>query len=313
MHPMAHRELSGRIHILPPGPASGHLAWEECLLERLAPGERAVILWVDDPCLVMGKNQNPWWEIDGSRLTPAGIPLVRRISGGGLVYHDRGNLNWSFLGPREGFDQEEAHRLILGFLGQWLEGLERTPRGDLLWNRRKFSGNALCHRKTHSLHHGTLLYRSDLSSLRHLLAPPDWREWISPAPPVPSRPMETVNLHEALPFSGLDGLAASLGAYLESALGMQVCEVPDAFRDDPLFMEAVKRHCDPAWIFGKTPAFTLHPPGMGQFDIAGGCLPPGASGENSASVPVTLPFHLSAPQLRRFLSDFPGCAGEDLA
>jgi lipoate-protein ligase A len=78
-----------------------NLALEEWLLQALAPAARpALLLWRNAPSVILGRTQNPWLEADLARLRARGVPLVRRRSGGGAVYHDLGNLNCTFLGPR---------------------------------------------------------------------------------------------------------------------------------------------------------------------------------------------------------------------
>ena len=72
-----------------------NLATERFLFERLGAGDHRLVLWRNDPCVVIGRHQNPWQECDLARMAADGIPLVRRTSGGGTVYHDPGNINFT--------------------------------------------------------------------------------------------------------------------------------------------------------------------------------------------------------------------------
>ena len=97
------------------------------------------------------------------------VQLVRRITGGGAVYHDRGNLNFSFIAGSERYDQDRQLRLILDAVRALGIPCEATGRNDLAVEGRKFSGNAFCKRSKVKQHHGTLLIASDLDQLQKYL------------------------------------------------------------------------------------------------------------------------------------------------
>ena len=149
-----------------------NLAVEEWLLDH-APRLPVLFLCVNDPCVVIGKNQNPWRECRLSLMEEEGVPLARRISGGGTVYHDRGNLNVSVIVARTGYTEQKQYDLIF----QALEATALRHNSSILGKNSlgvdglKFSGQAFCHRRDRSLHHGTILVNADLSRLGRYLGP----------------------------------------------------------------------------------------------------------------------------------------------
>jgi lipoate-protein ligase A len=109
-----------------------NLAREELWLDELPPETGRLLLYVNSPCVVLGKHQNPLREVRLEEAARRGVPLVRRSSGGGTVYHDEGNLNWSFLLPKAGYDRNVVTAVVAQALSPL--GLELTwgEKGDLL-------------------------------------------------------------------------------------------------------------------------------------------------------------------------------------
>ena len=154
-----------------------NLAQEETLLERTLELGPTLLLWRNDPCVVIGRHQNPWVECDLRRMKAHAVPLVRRTSGGGAVYHDGGNTNFSFIAPSKpapphaGYDQERQFRVIVAGLARLGISAWKTQRNDLRVGEHKISGNAFRHTRGRSLHHGTLLVSTDLDLLTAYLSP----------------------------------------------------------------------------------------------------------------------------------------------
>ncbi len=150
-----------------------NLALEEWLLEN-APSLPVLFLYVNDPCVVIGKNQNPWRECRLSLMEEEGVALARRISGGGAVYHDAGNLNVSIIVPRTEYREDKQYELIFQTLEATAlhhRNLSKLGKNALSIDGKKFSGQAFCHRRDRTLHHGTLLANSDLARLGRYLGP----------------------------------------------------------------------------------------------------------------------------------------------
>ncbi len=152
-----------------------NLAFEEYFLKTRALGEDILMLWQDEPAVVVGRFQNTLEEIDPDYVQTHTIPVIRRISGGGAVYHDPGNLCFSFIFqglPPLAIDRPKFARPLVEALAHIGLKPELTPRSDMLIDGKKFSGNAMALHKDRLLYHGTLLFDSDLDILRRVLHAP---------------------------------------------------------------------------------------------------------------------------------------------
>ncbi|MFW6261719.1 MAG: lipoate--protein ligase [Spirochaetota bacterium] len=240
-----------------------NLAVEERLLEAIDVYGPSLMLWRNDPCVVIGRHQNPWVECDLRRMKADGVRLVRRISGGGAVYHDGGNTNFSFLAPSEHYDQGRHFAVVIAALASLGIDAHKTDRNDLRVGDRKISGNAFRHTRGRSLHHGTLLVASDLDLLTAYLTP---RAALIETKATASVRSSVTNLGAARP--GLthaelwDALEAAYAAEYGPAAGERLDVVTDApaagraLRIDAA--ELARRAAELAgweWLYGHTPAF----------------------------------------------------------
>ncbi len=149
-----------------------NIATEEIYCSVAAKTGRPVLyLWKNGGCVVIGRNQNPWAECDIRAMEADGVKLVRRKTGGGAVYHDLGNLNYSFCMPSDIYDEKRQYAVIVSALLSLGIKAELNGRNDITVDGRKISGSAFLHRKEASLHHGTLLVDSELSVFARYLTP----------------------------------------------------------------------------------------------------------------------------------------------
>jgi lipoate---protein ligase len=237
-----------------------HLALEAALLRHAAAGERyALLFYINEPCLVIGKHQNPWLECNPVDAAAEGVPLLRRFSGGGAVAHDPGNLNFALLMPRDRYRFEaQAETLLAALRGLGIPA-ERHQKTGLAVDGRKFSGQAFALRGREALHHGTLLVHSDLARLRRLLAPPAGAAATTHATRSIRSPV--MNLREAQPELGMDELREAIIHAFASAWEADSIEQWDDARLvelDTAADEARFRSWD--WRYGQTPDFTWRHP-----------------------------------------------------
>ncbi|MGL5540172.1 MAG: lipoate--protein ligase family protein [Erysipelotrichaceae bacterium] len=146
-----------------------NLALEEYLLDHMPADAQVLLLWQNEPSVIIGQNQDAASEVHLDLLRQDHVHLVRRSSGGGAVYQDLGNLNFSFLMPTATYDLDTQFSIIIAALARFGIQAQRSGRNDLCVQERKVSGNAFLKRKHHQLHHGTLLVEVDFARLQAYL------------------------------------------------------------------------------------------------------------------------------------------------
>lgn len=187
-----------------------NLAAEKVLMDSLQPGQVLLYLWQNLNTVVIGRNQNPWLECRCSLLEGEGGKLSRRLSGGGAVFHDLGNLNFTFCMCKEDYDLDKQLEVIR--IACELAGIraERSGRNDLLAEGRKFSGNAFYQDAVHAYHHGTLMVDVDKEKLGRYLSPPKAKLQAKGVASVRSR---VVNLRELSPSLTIQ----AMGEHMQTA------------------------------------------------------------------------------------------------
>ena len=195
----------------------GNLAAEKVLMDALRPGEAMLYLWQNLNTVVIGRNQNAWLECRTSLLEAEGGKLARRLSGGGAVYHDLGNLNFTFLMCRQDYDLDKQVTVIQRACA--LAGIqaEKSGRNDLLAEGRKFSGNAFYQDKVHAYHHGTLMVDVDKEKLGRYLSPPKAKLQAKGVASVRSR---VVNLKELSPTLTIDSMRKNMEKAFQDVYGL---------------------------------------------------------------------------------------------
>ena len=228
-----------------------NLASEDVLLDDPDVTQPCLFIYRNRPSVVIGKNQIPWRECATARLPASSIDLARRISGGGTVVHDEGNWNFSLIVARESYSRCEVLKAFIRGLGAC--GLRAALAGEtsIAVDGRKVSGNAFCFRRNKVLHHGTLLWNSDLTRLRSALIPA--LEGIETRA-IASVRMPVVNVTELLPGVNEDAVVhAIIHAWAE------LFGAPSISRLDPSSLPGVDDRSrgmrEWSWLFGTTPDF----------------------------------------------------------
>jgi lipoyltransferase/lipoate-protein ligase len=154
-----------------------NLSIEHYLLQKTPADSTVLFLYTNRPSIIIGRNQNPWVEanLNFVREEKPEIQIVRRRSGGGTVFHDEGNVNYSVICPTPAFDRDKHAQMVVRALRQLgLAGMRVNPRHDIVFYGKKFnfkvSGSAYKLTRLRSLHHGTCLLSSpNLNAIKHLL------------------------------------------------------------------------------------------------------------------------------------------------
>jgi lipoate-protein ligase A len=225
-----------------------NLAVEQHLLETTAEGCCTLYLWQNENTVVIGRNQNAWKECRTTLLEREGGRLARRLSGGGAVFHDLGNLNFTFLLSTADYDlghQLEVVRRACLALGVRVES---SGRNDLLADGRKFSGNAFFHHEGRSYHHGTLLVDADMDRLGRYLTPSKAKLRAKGVESVRAR---VVNLRELSPELSVAALRQALCRAFGEVYGLDV----ERIGEDALDAERVEalraRNESWEWSYGQ--------------------------------------------------------------
>ncbi len=232
-----------------------NLAVEACLLDRADRYAPALLLWRSGPAVVIGKNQNPWRECHLEAVRRDGIHLARRVSGGGAVYHDEGNLNFAIILKRTAYDEERQFGVIRRALKNLGFETRIENRNSLMAGDRKISGNAFCFRKQAAMHHGTILIESDLKRLAEYLAPGP-HDIATHA--IASIRSNVVNLRDLIPTR----TPAEVREALRDAFIREYGGASDPVRAedvlDPSEIASLRRrYRSDEWVYGYTPGFDL--------------------------------------------------------
>lgn len=216
------------------------------------------MLWQNEPTVVIGKNQNAFVEVDVDPLQRDGVHLARRITGGGAVYHDLGNVNFSFIlanSGETGLNFAKFTAPILKALASLGVYAELSGRNDLLLDGQKFSGNAQYSANGRTLHHGTLLFNTDLTALGRYLRPDEEKLKSKGIKSVRSR---VTNLAPHLQISATTSeFIAILARFLRAEYAATELPVPQCEEIDALFVRNASRE----WLYPEremVAGYTLH-------------------------------------------------------
>ncbi|MDE6734850.1 MAG: lipoate--protein ligase [Desulfovibrio sp.] len=235
--------------VLPLRDAARNLAAEEALFRTLPPGHPGFfLLWRNEPAVIVGRHQCVPDEVDTARAAAEGVPVVRRITGGGAVCHDAGTLCFSWLGNDTGMGP--AFGPLLAPVAQALADVgvtaRLTGRNDLEAQGRKLSGSAQFRSGGRLLVHGTLLVSADLSRLGRLLTPPAEKRRAHGVASVRGRVANVAD------FWGPGTTMDDLEAALLTRCAPEAAEKPAGF-DAMAELLAQRKYRNPEWNLGALP------------------------------------------------------------
>ncbi len=227
-----------------------NLAIEEALLSRAS--DCAILyLWQNENTVVIGRNQNAFKECKTALLERDGGYLARRLSGGGAVFHDLGNLNFTILLPQSDFDIARQLTVVESALASLGIPVERSGRNDILASGKKFSGNAFYKNGKTAYHHGTLLIAADLERLNRYLSPSKLKLQSKGVDSVRSR---VANLQEFMPNLTISMVEEALKVAFSKVydLPLQTLAELDLTAVDAL----TQRNCQRVWNYGSQRPFS---------------------------------------------------------
>ena len=238
--------------VLSLGDAARNLATEEVLFRTLPPGHPGIfLLWRNEPALIVGRHQRVADEVDLARATDERIPVVRRITGGGAVFHDAGTLCFSLVSHEERGGRGPAFGRLLPPIVAALADVgvtaRLTGRNDLEAGGRKISGSAQFRSGGRLLCHGTLLVRTDLERMGRLLTPGAAKRRAHGVASVRARVGNVADLWA--PGSSMESLRAALLARCAPD-----AEPPDAALDRMAEALAARKYRSPDWNLGAPDA-----------------------------------------------------------
>ena len=231
----------------------GNIALEHWLAAHAEAGECILFLWQNRHTVVIGRNQNAWEECRVKAFREDGGFLARRLSGGGAVYHDEGNLNFSFLARKADYDTARQSEVILRAVRKLGVPAERTGRNDFEAGGRKFSGNAFYEEKGCCCHHGTLMISLDLDRMEEALTV-SRAKLLSRG--VPSARARVVNLREFCPGLDAERMCAALEEAFGEVYGLQPEALDPGRPDEAEIRRETEWLASDEWILGRRIPFT---------------------------------------------------------
>ena len=230
-----------------------NLAVEEYLLHALKADEAILFLWQNDNTVVIGRNQNPWKECDYNKLEADGGTLVRRLSGGGAVYHDLGNLNYTILSKKRENSIDENINIIIDALSAMGIDAVFSGKNDILADDMKISGNAYYEEENKLCHHGTLLINANMNKLSHYLLVSKLKLQSKGIDSVKSRVKNLIEIDDAITVERAK--QALIKAFFNKYRKGEIQIIDDVFIDSAKTF--VDKYQSWDWNFGSSPEFNI--------------------------------------------------------
>lgn len=228
-------------------------AVEQYLTEHQEEGVVTMYLWKNQRTVVIGYNQNPYAECNVQLLLDEGGYLMRRGTGGGAVYHDLGNINFSFIADKSEYDVQKQLSVIQEALSSYGLQTEISGRNDLICQGRKFSGNAFGKGVVNNLHHGTLLIKTDGAMMQRYLIVDKAKLLKNGVKSVASR---VVNLSELVPELTSENIKQPLIEAFEKTYGKKALTLHfDSLAKMPEVQQIKEKISSHEFLFGRWEQF----------------------------------------------------------
>lgn len=231
-----------------------NLAVEKHLLDLVQPGQCILYLWQNENTVVIGSNQNAWSECRVSALEADAGKLARRLSGGGAVYHDLGNLNFTFLMCEDDYDIQKQLAVICVACEKAGIHVEPSGRNDVLADGKKFSGNAFFHHQGKAYHHGTLLINADMDKMQKYLSPSKAKLVAKGVESVRSR---VVNLRQLSPGLTCNDMKKHMVTAFEEVYGANASTLILTADDNAPISQSQQKLSSWEYLFGKALPFSF--------------------------------------------------------
>lgn len=225
-----------------------NLALEEYLLLHCKEGQCILYLWQNEKTIVIGRNQNAWKECLVDKLNAQNGRLTRRLSGGGAVYQDLGNLNFTFLIHKTDYDVNRQLEVITRAVRKLGANAVKSGRNDILVDGKKFSGNAYYEQGQHCYHHGTLMVNVNLEDLSKYLTVSKEKLESKGVDSVKSR---VVNLTELIPGLTVKELKEKLLEAFEEVYGLNANILKEEELDQEELTVSAERFSSREWLYGR--------------------------------------------------------------
>lgn len=239
-----------------------NLAVEDTIFRSMPADQRILFLWRNADTVVIGRAQNPWRECRTERMEQDGVKLARRQTGGGAVFHDLGNSNFTFMAGKPEYDKQVSTQIVLAGLQQLgIHGVA-NGRNDLVLQDeegvRKFSGSAYRETLDRGFHHGTLLLSADMSRLADYLNPDPKKLQAKGIISVKSRVINLNSVKADIDHQQVcDAIIHAYLQYYQQDAQVEYIS-PEQFTDLPGFEDKFAKQSSWQWNFGQTPPFTHH-------------------------------------------------------
>lgn len=230
-----------------------NLAVEEYLTKSVSDDELILYLWQNEHTIVVGRNQNVWKECNVESFLADKGKIVRRLSGGGAVYHDLGNLNFTFCAKVENYNLDKQLAVIIRALKMLGIMAQKTGRNDITIDGKKFSGNAFYQTGESCYHHGTLLVDVDFDKMTKFLNVDKSKLQSKGVDSVRAR---VINLKEYRQNISIDELKNYLIKAVEQEYRCLVEVISDAVIEDERINAAIDKFSQWNWIYGRKINFT---------------------------------------------------------